>query len=377
MELSSFMTPLEGGNPSGAELRNDPRFHAIERLIEPATRAQRLANIASGGVGTVTVDWAAALDLGAGLAASGRDLRLLVMMVRALANSDGFAGFADGLALLTGTVGQFWDSVHPELRPGPSVKEAAQRRTNALQQMQNPDTGVLGDLEFAIIFSPRGLPVVTGSDLAVTAVNSTAYVTEAFSGIGVKEVAEATAAHEARTQRVTTALRDQADKQADRMAEVRAAVALCRTRLAELEAALTERIGENGVRFSFADIDRFLTRVSETLGSFQGASAESGVAMSVSATASGPGASGTTAAFAPAAALPGQVNSRADVEKLLGLIIDYYDRTEPSSPIPHLAKRMKKMVPMNFLQLMEELAPSGMKEFKTVAGVAEDKKPAG
>ena len=373
MELSSFMTPVEGSNPSGAELRNDPRFHAIERLIEPASRAQRLANIASGGIGTVAVDWAAVLEQGAGLAATGRDLRLLVMMARALVNSDGFAGLAEGLALLTGTVGQFWDSVHPELRPGPSVKEAAQRRTNALQQMQNPETGVLSDLEFIVIFSPRGLPVVTGGDLAVTAVNSSAYVTEAFSGIGAREVAEATAAHEARTQRVTTALRDQADKQADRMAEVRAAVTLSRSRLAGLEAALTERIGENGVRFSFAEIDRFLTRVSETLGSFQGASTERGGAMSIAATASGATA-GVTAALAPAGALPGQVSSRADVEKLLGLIIDYYDRTEPSSPIPHLAKRMKKMVPMNFLQLMEELAPSGMKEFKTVAGVAEDKK---
>jgi type VI secretion system protein ImpA len=56
MELSSFMTPIEGGNPSGAELRNDARFHAIERLVEPANRAARLANIAAGGVGTVAVD---------------------------------------------------------------------------------------------------------------------------------------------------------------------------------------------------------------------------------------------------------------------------------------------------------------------------------
>ncbi len=34
---------------------------------------------------------------------------------------------------------------------------------------------------------------------------------------------------------------------------------------------------------------------------------------------------------------------------------------------------MKKMVPMNFLQLMEELAPGGMKEFRNVAGVTESK----
>ena len=85
------------------------------------------------------------------------------------------------------------------------------------------------------------------------------------------------------------------------------------------------------------------------------------------------GAASPAAAAPVSAALPGQVNSRGDVEKLLGLIIDFYERTEPSSPIPHLARRMRKMVPMNFLQLMEEIAPSGMKEFKNVAGVADDK----
>ena len=31
------------------------------------------------------------------------------------------------------------------------------------------------------------------------------------------------------------------------------------------------------------------------------------------------------------------------------------------------------MVPMNFMQLMEEIAPSGMKEFRNVAGVFEEK----
>lgn len=371
MELDLFLAPIQGGNPSGTELRNDTRFHAIERAIEPAGRAQRLANIAAGGTGVMPVDWAAVLEQGVDLAASGRDLRLLVIVVRALVNIDGFAGMADGLSLMTETVRHHWDNLHPELRPGPSTAEAAQRRTNALKQMQNVDTGVLGDLEFAIIFSPRGLPVISGGDLAVAAVNSAAYVSEAFSGIGAKEVAAATSSHEARVQRVITGLRDQADKQSDKVAQVRTSVALSRTRLAELESALTERVGENGARFGFAEIDRFLSRVAETLGSFQGPSAESGGAMAVSAAASG-----ETVAAAPSvsAAVPGRVNNRADVEKLLDLIIDYYDRTEPSSPIPHMAKRMRKMVPMNFVQLMEELAPSGMKEFKIVAGVADEKK---
>jgi type VI secretion system protein ImpA len=67
------------------------------------------------------------------------------------------------------------------------------------------------------------------------------------------------------------------------------------------------------------------------------------------------------------------INSRADVEQSLEAIIAFYERTEPSSPIPHLAKRMHRMVSMDFVELMEEIAPSGMKEFRSVAGVADAK----
>ena len=58
----------------------------------------------------------------------------------------------------------------------------------------------------------------------------------------------------------------------------------------------------------------------------------------------------------------------------LDRIIEFYDRTEPASPVPFLARRMRRMVPMDFLELMEDLAPSGLKEFRSLAGLGDDKK---
>ena len=58
----------------------------------------------------------------------------------------------------------------------------------------------------------------------------------------------------------------------------------------------------------------------------------------------------------------------------LDRIIEFYDRTEPASPVPFLARRMRRMVPMDFLKLMEDLAPSGLKEFRLLAGLSDDKK---
>ena len=71
--------------------------------------------------------------------------------------------------------------------------------------------------------------------------------------------------------------------------------------------------------------------------------------------------------------VPGEINSRDDVERALGQIIAFYERTEPSSPIPHLARRVQRMVHMDFMELMSEIAPSGMKEFRNAAGVQDGK----
>ena len=68
-------------------------------------------------------------------------------------------------------------------------------------------------------------------------------------------------------------------------------------------------------------------------------------------------------------AFPGGSARAKEVIACLDRIIEFYDRTEPASPVPFLARRMRRMVPMDFLELMEDLAPSGIKEFRPLAGI--------
>ena len=43
--------------------------------------------------------------------------------------------------------------------------------------------------------------------------------------------------------------------------------------------------------------------------------------------------------------------------RLLDRICEYYDRHEPSSPIPVLLRRCKRLVPMQFMDIVRELVP--------------------
>jgi type VI secretion system protein ImpA len=73
----------------------------------------------------------------------------------------------------------------------------------------------------------------------------------------------------------------------------------------------------------------------------------------------------------PAAPRQG-VDGREDVLRLLDQVLDYYRRREPSSPVPLLLQRARRLVPMSFVEAMRELAPSGVDELVRVAGHLED-----
>ena len=66
------------------------------------------------------------------------------------------------------------------------------------------------------------------------------------------------------------------------------------------------------------------------------------------------------------------INNRTDVLEALGRICEYYEKYEPSSPVPILVERTKKLVTMDFMSIMKELSPDGVKQVELIAGVDAD-----
>lgn len=369
-----FLAPLSVPDSAGLDLRNDMRFLALERALDGASRMARTAQVAKGNTGDVALDWAKLLDEAEALARAGRDLRLLVIAARIMTNLNGLAGLAEGLNLLADTLEGWWDNLHPALREGKSMREAALRRINTLCQIENDDAGILSDLEFNTMLRPRGLPVVSGGDLAAGAVTQAMLTAEGTTGLSVAEQAERAARHEARVARVLTACRASRDIDPETVSALEAGLAAALEALSRLEVALAARIGDDPPT-RFPALRRMLQRMQATLAcpEAQFAPAESAAAVMPADAAAAAAVHVPAAGGAQPMGLPARLSSRREVETCLDLVIDFYERNEPASPLPHLARRMKRMVPMNFLELIEEIAPGGMKEFRNVAGVSEDK----
>ncbi|PBB20640.1 type VI secretion system protein TssA [Mesorhizobium sp. WSM4313] len=384
IDLALWLNPLNGENPSGEDLRNDPAFHELERLAEPQLKVVHNGNSKPTSQPS-PVDWAAVLEKAEELRARGRDLRLQVIVTRALANEEGLAGLARGLTLIARTFEQYWDTMHPSLRTG-APRDAALRRINALLDLQNGQEGLLANLRQIAFFSPRAIGPISGRDLEQAALDERVMLQEAASGLGAAEKAALTSAHNQLLNRVRTGCAAQIDQAADVMTslltDARAAIAA----LDAVDAALNARIDGHGA--TVPELKKFLQRLLTTLERNSGAGATANGAAKAAPQAAaepamparnGHGAETMASVASPVAAgagLPDRINSRDEVVKCLDLVVAFYDRTEPSSPIPHLARRVRRMVHMDFVELMEDLAPSGLKEFRLLAGVPDPKKPA-
>jgi type VI secretion system protein ImpA len=70
--------------------------------------------------------------------------------------------------------------------------------------------------------------------------------------------------------------------------------------------------------------------------------------------------------------LTGEIQSRDDVVKALEKICQYYARYEPSSPLPLLLTRAKRLASKSFLEIVQDLTPDALAQIQALAGVDKD-----
>ncbi|HEX4933368.1 MAG TPA: type VI secretion system protein TssA [Gemmatimonadaceae bacterium] len=121
--VEAILTPIPGDNPSGKELRYDPRYDQVKEA-----RREDLA-LPEGGLpgDRKLADWGVVFKLGRELLEKeSKDLQLAAWLTEGLLKRDGFAGLATGARILGGIVDKFWDGCYPawdeedpEMRAGP------------------------------------------------------------------------------------------------------------------------------------------------------------------------------------------------------------------------------------------------------------------
>jgi len=65
----------------------------------------------------------------------------------------------------------------------------------------------------------------------------------------------------------------------------------------------------------------------------------------------------------------GEIRSREDVVRVLDRLSEYFRKNEPSSPVPLLLQRAKRLVSKDFMEILRDLTPDGVSQAEKLGGV--------
>jgi type VI secretion system protein ImpA len=343
LAAGAMLAEISAANPCGDDLEYDSEFLELERVVHGKPDVQYGETV----VAATPPDWKVAETLSLGLLAKSRDLRIAVHLARALLHRKGFNGFAESLALIEGLLEQRWEDVYPRLDSDDDNDPTA--RVNALAALTD-QSGMLLDVRDAPLVSSRAHGVVT--------LRSIEYAT-----------GEVPSPDDVEPQSLSSIDAAIADAREDAVATYAALSDALRS-AARIETVLTERVGAARA-IDLAPLVRMLRRVADFMGERIGdtSSDPDGGAIFTDAQAGEADAGARNLATPTAIQIAGDIANRQDVVRMIDKICAYYERHEPSSPVPMVLMRARRLVDKSFMEILQDLAPEGMSQARQVGGI--------
>ncbi|WP_186012126.1 type VI secretion system protein TssA [Burkholderia gladioli] len=346
-----LLAAIDDAAPTGPDLEYDPAFTDLERIAMPTPERAMGDSLKA----AQEPDWDKVAQAAEALFSRTKDLRVAVHLTAARTRRQGLAGWASGLALVRELLERYWDDVHPRLDAEDDNDPTA--RVNAVMPLGDPQ-GTLA--YFRVVpfvqsprlgrFSLRDLRVATGAIIAAPSADGAPPPTLVDLEACCLDCPE------------------------EQLPEAAALLAAAQDHANALIALLRERLGTASPDFGLlaadiAELRKFVD--AQLLRRFPERAAE------LAAAAPADGADGEipadmAAAAAAVAPPPGKISGHDDVIRRLDEICEYYERIEPSSPLPILLKRARRLVGKSFVEVLRDIAPGGLSELQTLSGPEAD-----
>ncbi len=350
--------------PAGENLENDAAFGALERAARGKPEQQAGSVI----IPAEDPDWKDVDAQATALLEQTHDLRILQILAVARLNLRGLPGFAEVLAAIREQLQTCWTQVHPQLDPEDDNDPTL--RANAL---------------FSLADSGRVLRVLR--DLPLVVSGRAGKISWRDIGISIGAIEPPDDRDKLTESTIRGAF---TDADTDRLTELRDALTSAIADTAAIPAAFDEQAGY-GTGPDLSELAKLLREMLRYIERFAPA-AEVPAEDEPQEDAAGEGgdtdagadededAGGESDEVSPrpgkrrgaTAASLGAVTTRADAVRLLDLAIAYYERYEPSSPLPLLIGRARRMADKNFLDILRDMAPEGVDSAQRLFGVVDE-----
>ncbi len=336
--LESLLAPIGDDSPAGDDLEYDPEFLALERAAAPKAERAIGDNVKA----AEEPDWDKVVELAETVLGRSKDMRAAVHLTIAWMRTSGMPGWNAGLGLIRGLLEHFWETVHPQLDAEDDNDPTM--RVNSVVP--------LGDMQGVLRYF-RTTPFVQSPRLgrfdlrALRIANGTLKTTASDGG------------PEPSMTEIEACCMDCAE---DELVAVTTAIRESLEHAKAIDAIFNDRVGTAGPDLKnllgdIYELKKFLEPQLARRLPQEGSPEEGGVGEDHA----GGGRASTGAIAGP-----------QDVMRRLDELCDYYSRNEPSSPVPLLLRRAQRLVGMDFMDLLKDLAPGGISELRVVSGTPED-----
>lgn len=329
MDLEFLVRPISESAPCGVDLDGTTLLGEFDRLPVFGHLTPR----------TDEVDWSALRRLATEAISQSRDLRPLTYLGAAELRLSGLDTFVVTLEAAAQWLAAYWDDVYPR------IDEDAILRQNSLDAFAD---------RMAIVDALRRIPLVRHRQLG------------SF-GLRDIEIAKGALQPAEGEQNVPTEAQISsafAAASADELKAVQALIGRASAAAGTIESVMRERTDGEAVPD--------LSLLTEALKKAQEAIRPHLEAIQQSASGGedlgggepGPGHTQGVAA--------GPIRTREDAIRALDAVAEFFRRNEPSSPVPLFADRAKRLIKMDFVQLLGEIAPGALSEVRGAAGLRDE-----
>ncbi len=328
--LETLVAETAQDPPCGPNLEYDPDFLALDQAARGKPEQQK----GDGVVPAKEPEWPDVRQRAETLLLRTKDLRVAVLLNRALVRTEGFEGLATGLGLIAELLSRYWDHLHPALD---SDDRDPTMRLNALSPLADP--GPLTDPD-TLLRDVRNLQLVDAGARGRVTVRDVL--------VALKKVPPTTGSVVPEFSQLVEIIRSQSSG----TPALSAAILQSGEALKSIAALLNEK----AANATIPDMQLLQEALSAAARAFQG---ESGAAE----VAGDPGTGQATIGSL------GEIRSRDDAVRHLERVCEFLQRTEPAHPAPLLIRRAQRLMTKNFVEIIEDLAPGGLSEVQKIAGL--------
>ena len=373
-DLEPFLSEISSEAPCGEDISYDNAFLELERLTQGTEEIQVGDHIQA----SEDPDWKKVYSESIILLERSRDLRLILYFTVSKLSLEGLPGFYDGLALLRASVERYWDHLFPQLDPDDDYDPM--ERMNIIGSLSPPQTAMSDEDTIRIISRLMNVPLCKPNDVRLPQPS----LRHILAASGEFSVSEMEAKNFPSKQLIDAAFEQVDIKDLQSTDQI---LQGCIEHLRALDQTLMERVGA-AMAPNFSRLEQLLKQMRMKVGAYmehRGYSADESffkqtqrkIQTYFKGEQSPTNPNHSDAKVEPSIdgaftqALSGQITSNKDILKALDMIIAYYERNEPSSPVPLLLKRAKSLVGLNFVDIIRNLSPDAMSQVQVFSGEEE------